>query len=123
MRVGQDLRARPRYAGRAGGANPYLDPDRNRTPTPSPSKALRARGDVFSPYCVWVAPPSLDSLRARLRGRGTEDNEQIEARIARATQEIEFSLTARCFDKIILNEEGGLEAAYAELRAALDGLA
>ena len=74
----------------------------------------------LSPFCVWVAPPSLDALRARLRARGTEDDEQREARVARATHAIEFSLTARCFDKIVLNEE--LDAAYAELRAALDDL-
>jgi len=72
----------------------------------------------LEPFCIWIAPPSLDALRARLRGRGTEDSREIEKRISRATEEIEFSLTARCFDKIILNEN--LDQAYTELKAAVD---
>ena len=41
------------------------------------------------PFCVWVAPPSLDELRARRRSRGTQDGAEIERRIMRATEEIE----------------------------------
>ena len=78
-------------------------------------------GDDLQPYCIWVAPPSLDALRARLRGRGTEDGDEIERRIQRATEEIEVSLTANYFDKIILNDD--LEAAYSALRQALDAQA
>ena len=80
-------------------------------------EALVQRPDL-RPFCVWVAPPSLDALRARLRARGTESSEQIEGRIARATREIEFSLTARCFDKIILNDDA--ELAYSTLKSTLD---
>ena len=76
------------------------------------------RRDELRPYCVWVAPPSLDALRARLRGRGTEDSAEIERRIQRATQEIEVSLTADYFDKIILNDN--IEEAYAALSATLE---
>jgi len=72
----------------------------------------------LEPFCIWIAPPSLDALRARLRGRGTEESREIEKRISRATEEIEFSLTARCFDKIILNED--LDQAYTDLKAAVD---
>ena len=81
-------------------------------------EALTRRDDL-RPFCVWVAPPSLDALRARLRARGTEDGAEIERRIARATQEIEVSLTADYFDKIILNDN--LDEAYAALRETLDG--
>ena len=80
-------------------------------------QALRQRPGL-RPYCVWIAPPSLDALRARLRSRGTEDDVEIEQRIARATQEIEFSLSARCFDKIVLNDQ--LPDAFATLKTALD---
>jgi guanylate kinase len=80
-------------------------------------ESLASRDDL-STFCVWIAPPSLDALRARLRARGTETSEQIEARIARATSEIEYSLQARCFDKIILNED--LDDAFAALKSALD---
>ena len=80
-------------------------------------ESLVARNDL-QPYCVWVAPPSLDALRARLRGRGTDDSAEIERRITRATQEIETSLSADYFDKIILNDN--LDTAYDTFRQALD---
>ena len=79
-------------------------------------QALVDRGDLLS-YCVWIAAPSLDALRARLRARGTE-NDEIERRMKRAMDEIQFSLSARCFDKIILNDN--LDDAYAELKQAID---
>ena len=60
----------------------------------------------------------LDALRARLRKRGTEQNEAIEERIARATTEIEYSLSARCFDKILLNDD--FDETYAALKPAID---
>jgi len=82
-------------------------------------EVLAARSDgAVRPFCVWVAPPSLDALRARLRARGTELPEEVEKRISRATQEIEYSLSARCFDKILLNDD--LEEAYDGLKAAID---
>ena len=79
-------------------------------------QALVQRKDI-DPFCVWLAPPSLDDLRARLRARGSEDSAEIERRITRATQEIEVSLTSDIFDKIVLNEN--LDEAYAGLKDAL----
>lgn len=37
---------------------------------------------------IFVAPPSLDALRARLVGRGTDRPEEIEARLATAEREV-----------------------------------
>jgi guanylate kinase len=37
---------------------------------------------------VFIAPPSEDALRARLIGRGTDDAEQVEARLATAREEL-----------------------------------
>ena len=81
------------------------------------AEALASRTDV-RPFCIWVAPPSLDALRARLRARGTEKPEEVEKRIARATEEIEYSLSTRCFDKILLNDD--LDACYDGLKAAIE---
>jgi guanylate kinase len=38
---------------------------------------------------VFIAPPSRDALRARLVGRGTDDAEQVEARLRTADAELE----------------------------------
>ncbi|MDO4574867.1 MAG: guanylate kinase [Planctomycetia bacterium] len=40
---------------------------------------------------VFILPPSLEELEKRLRGRGTESDEAIERRLARAAYEIEKS--------------------------------
>jgi guanylate kinase len=64
-----------------------------------------------------AAYPTLP-LRARLRQRGSEAQGDVEQRIARAVDEIEFSLSARCFDKVVLNDD--FERAYAELKAGID---
>ena len=81
-------------------------------------QSLVERRPDLNPYCVWVAAPSLDALRARLRQRGSEAQGDVEQRIARAVDEIEFSLSARCFDKVVLNDD--FERAYAELMAGID---
>ena len=52
------------------------------------------------------------------RGRGTESSAEIEERIERATREIEASLGADCFDKIILNKN--IDDAYLQLQQALE---
>ena len=79
-------------------------------------QALVAR-EGLDPYCVWVAPPSLEALRTRLERRGSDDEDEISRRLRRARDEIEFSLTARCFSKIIVNDD--LDLVYAELKEAL----
>lgn len=39
---------------------------------------------------IFIAPPSLEELEKRLRGRGTESDEVIKSRVAKATQEFGF---------------------------------
>ena len=39
---------------------------------------------------IFIAPPSLEELEKRLRGRGTESEEVIKSRVAKATQEFAF---------------------------------
>ncbi len=38
---------------------------------------------------VFIAPPSIEALRARLVGRGTDDAEQVDARLRTAVQELD----------------------------------
>lgn len=51
---------------------------------------------------IFIAPPSLKELEKRLRGRGTETERAIEARLIRATQEYE---EADFYDYLIVNDE------------------
>lgn len=58
---------------------------------------------------VFIQPPSVEVLRRRLEGRGTDTAEVIESRIAKA----EFELGFACkFDAVIVNDD--LEQAKAE---------
>ena len=69
-------------------------------------------GDACS---VFIMPPSVEELRRRLEGRGTDAPEVIERRVAKA----EFELTkAPEFDHIVLNDR--LEEAVARTCAILD---
>lgn len=58
---------------------------------------------------MFIQPPSIEELRKRLEGRGTDAPEVIEDRLARASFELTF---ADKFDRIIVNDD--LEKAKAE---------
>ena len=56
---------------------------------------------------IFIMPPSMAELRHRLEARGTDTKEAIDARIARARQEIE---EADFYDYLIVNEDAVLAA-------------
>ena len=58
---------------------------------------------------VFIQPPSIEELRRRLVGRGTDTPEVIENRVAKAAYELTF---APKFDRIVVNDD--LEKAKAE---------
>jgi len=64
---------------------------------------------------IFIAPPTQDALRARLVGRGTDDPEQVEARLDVARVELEARDE---FDAEVVNDR--LEAATAQLAAAVE---
>ena len=70
------------------------------------------------PECllVMVVPPSVEELKRRLSGRGSETEKQIENRLAR--MEYELSHKGQ-YDYIIVNDD--LEKAIAELNRIIDG--
>ena len=63
---------------------------------------------------VFIQPPSVEELRKRLNGRGTDAPEVIESRIARAEYELGF---ADKFDVVVVNDD--LEKAQAEALATI----
>lgn len=54
---------------------------------------------------VFIAPPSLEELERRLRGRGTETEEAIQRRIGNAAKEISYGQQAGNFDHIFVNQQ------------------
>ena len=70
------------------------------------------------PECVLVmiVPPSIEELKKRLVGRGTEGEEQIENRLAR----LEYEISQKDkYDYVIVNDD--LETAIAEVCKIIDG--
>ena len=63
---------------------------------------------------IMLLPPSYSILEARLRGRGTETEEVILRRMARAREELEFLPN---YDYVVYNRENGVDEAAAEIRA------
>lgn len=61
-------------------------------------------------FSVFIQAPSVDVLRQRLIGRGTDSAESIEKRVAKAASEMEFA--AGKFDYVLVNDD--LETALAE---------
>ena len=58
---------------------------------------------------LFIQPPSVEELRRRLEGRGTDTQKAIEQRLAKAEYELTF---APQFDRVIVNDD--LEAAKQE---------
>lgn len=77
---------------------------------------IRERSSIDARY-VFIKPPNLEALGARLRSRGTESEDDVLSRLARAREEIEFAETRGFYDKIIVN--GDLERAFGELEEFL----
>ena len=51
---------------------------------------------------LFIEPPSVDELKKRLEGRGTETIETLTARVSKASYEISFKAH---FDKVIVNKD------------------
>jgi len=64
--------------------------------------ALQVSKSMPEAVKVFIIPPSLEVLKARLVGRGTETIEAIEGRLSRAKQEYE---EADFYDYIIINDD------------------
>ncbi|KAL2872226.1 guanylate kinase [Aspergillus lucknowensis] len=63
---------------------------------------------------LFLAPPSLEELERRLRGRGTETEESLQKRLTQARNELAYSTQPGAHDKIVVNDN--LETAYKDLR-------
>ena len=79
--------------------------------------ASNVKRSDMNAYFLFIAPPSMKDLEARLRGRGTESEEDIQKRLGNAAKEIKYGQEAGNFDKVVVN--GNLEMAALELYAII----
>ena len=67
-------------------------------------------------FSIFIQAPSVEILRERLIGRGTDTPEAIEKRVAKAASEMEFA--AGKFDYTLVNDD--LQTALAEAERIVD---
>lgn len=63
---------------------------------------------------IFIAPPSIDELRKRLKGRGSDSNEEIEQRVGRAEYELGFQTD---YDHVVVNDN--LDEAIAQIEGLM----
>ena len=66
-----------------------------------PNGAFNVRREKADAVLIFIAPPSLEELENRLRGRGDTSEEQIKVRQARVAWEMEQS---KQYDYIVIND-------------------
>lgn len=76
--------------------------------------ALQVKDQDPHALLVFLRPPSMDELERRLRGRGTETDEVVTRRLARAREEL---AAAHRFDVEVVNDD--LDACVAEVLGAI----
>ena len=69
-----------------------------------------------SAFSIFIQAPSVEVLRQRLEGRGTDTPEAIERRVAKAAEETEFANGK--FDYVLVNDD--IEKAFKEAEKIVD---
>jgi len=80
--------------------------------------AKRVKSSMLNPYFIFIAPPSMEILEQRLRGRGTETEEAILKRLGKAMDEVTYGMAQGNFDEIIVNDD--LEVSFEQIRHILE---
>ncbi|CAG8626256.1 2645_t:CDS:2 [Paraglomus brasilianum] len=78
-------------------------------------KAVKSKSSLLDARFLFVAPPSLQVLEQRLRGRGTETEESIKTRLKVAEEELGYANQEGAHDLIIVNDV--LDEAYENFKA------
>lgn len=64
----------------------------------------------LEPFYLFIAPPSISTLKSRLTGRGTETEESVQARLQAAITEITYAKERGVYDAVLVNDD--LDRAY-----------
>lgn len=122
--AGEEFVEHADYAGRSYGTLRSELDDRVRAGVPvvleiEVQGARQVRRSVPDAVQVFIAPPSLDALRTRLIGRGTDDPEEVERRLRVAEQELQAQPE---FAHVVVNDrlEDALERLTAIVVAELE---
>ena len=85
------------------------------TPLDYVDEQIQVKLEKHAAVIVFIMPPSVAALERRIRGRGTESEEQIRHRLGNALNEIN-TLTA--YDYVIVNDD--IHEATADLQAIIN---
>ena len=77
--------------------------------------ARQVRRSFPDGFQIFLAPPSFDELERRIRGRGTDPEEAIRRRLARAQDELAAQAE---FDAVVINDE--LETALKQVETLMN---
>ena len=102
--------AEPVYRALAGGSDVIMEIDVQG----GVQVAERAPGSVR----IFVLPPTMESLKARLEGRNTESEEQLRKRLAVADGEIGFARDSGCYTHFVVNDD--LEATVRDILKTIE---
>ncbi|KAL9185776.1 hypothetical protein ACHAXT_003553 [Thalassiosira profunda] len=67
--------------------------------------AQNVKKSSLDAYYLFIAPPSMEELEKRLRGRGTEKEEAIQRRLANAKGELDYGMVKGNFDAVLVNKD------------------
>jgi guanylate kinase len=95
----------------------YLSSLSSPGPTPSTSPSFTHLSFQLRPKYLFIAPPSLEALEARLWGRKSESAESFRRRIDSARSELEYGLASGNFDAVVVNDD--LDAAVRDFERAV----
>ena len=79
--------------------------------------ALQIKARFPEAVLIWLSPPDYETLDSRLRGRGTNTDEDIEARLIAARRELQF---LPYYDYIVINEKGKADEAAEKIRRIVE---
>jgi len=73
----------------------------------------KVKESSLTPIYLFIAPPSMEELEKRLRGRGTETEDQVKTRLANASKELDYGQKEGNFDRVFVN--AGLEQCFEDM--------
>mmetsp|Transcript_17620 Transcript_17620/g.37240 ORF Transcript_17620/g.37240 Transcript_17620/m.37240 type:complete len:615 (+) Transcript_17620:126-1970(+) len=67
--------------------------------------AQNVKKSTLDAFYLFIAPPSMEELEKRLRGRGTEKEDAIKRRLANAQGELDYGMEEGNFDAVLVNND------------------